>query len=70
MKYGIAMNTYGVIVPGLSRIRNTTTLSKAAKQRLKWMGFYSTHGSNARLACRHFGISPDVFYRWKRRYNR
>jgi putative transposase len=70
MKYGIAMNTYGVIVPGLSRICNTTTLSKAAKKRLKWIGFYSSHGNNARLTCRHFGISPDVFYRWKRRYNR
>jgi putative transposase len=28
----------------------------------------SAHGNNARLTCRHFGISPDVFYRWKKRY--
>jgi transposase InsO family protein len=70
MKYGVSMNTYGVMVPGLGRVRNTTTLSKAAKQRLKWLEFYDSHGQNARLTCRHFGISPDVFYRWKKRYNR
>jgi transposase InsO family protein len=70
MKYGVAMNTYGLIVPGLGRIRKTPTLSKAAKQRLKWLDFYYSHGRNARLTCRHFGLSPDVFYRWKRRYNR
>ena len=68
MKYGVAMNTYGVIVPKLSSIRNTTKLSKAARQRLKWLDFYASHGRNARLTCRHFGISPDVFYRWKKRY--
>ena len=68
MRYGVAMNTYGAIVPKLGRIRYTTTLSKAAKQRLKWMEFYNSHGNNARLTCRHFGISPDVFYRWKKRY--
>lgn len=68
MRYGVAMNTYGTIVPGLGRIRKTTTLSKAAKQRLKWMEFYESHGQNARLTCRHFGLSPDVFYRWRKRY--
>ena len=69
MRYGVAMNTYGTVVPKLASIRNTATLSKAAKQRLKWMEFYEAHGQNARLTCRHFGISPDVFYRWKKRYN-
>jgi hypothetical protein len=44
------------------------TLSKPAKQRLKWMDHYQTRG-NARLTCRHFDLSPDVFYRWKHRYN-
>ncbi|MGH9857330.1 MAG: integrase core domain-containing protein [Acidobacteriota bacterium] len=62
------MNTYGTVVPKVGRLRTTTTLSKAAKQRLKWLAFYESHGQNARLTCRHFGISPDVFYRWKRRY--
>ena len=69
MRYGVAMSTYGSIIPKLGSIRRTTTLSKPAKRRLQWMEFYESHGRNARLACRHFGISPDVFYRWKRRYN-
>lgn len=68
MRYGVAMNTYGVIVPKISRIRPSVTLTKTAIQRLKWMEFYETHNKNARLTCRHFGLSPDVFYRWKRRY--
>ena len=29
--------------------------------------FYEKTG-NARLTCRHFGITPDTFYRWKTRY--
>jgi putative transposase len=68
MRYGVVMNTYGTAVPKLGLIRNAPKLSKTAKQRLKWMEFYATHQHNARLTCRHFGISPDVFYRWKRRY--
>ena len=32
------------------------------------LDWYGAHGRNARWACRHFGISPDTFYRWKRRY--
>ena len=30
--------------------------------------YYNSHGHNARLTCRYFGISPQTFYRWKRRY--
>jgi predicted transcriptional regulator len=56
------MNTYGTVVPRLTRIRNTATLSRSVTQQLKWMDFYATHGSNARFTCRHFSLSPDVFY--------
>ena len=45
-------------------------LSKVALKRLEWMDWYSSHGKNARLTCRHFGISPDTFYLWKRRFNK
>ncbi len=38
------------------------------KQRLEWFDYYEKQGRNARRTCRHFGISPDTFYRWKRRY--
>ncbi len=44
-------------------------VSKEATQRLKWFDYYETHDHNARLTCRHFGISPQTFYRWKRRYD-
>ncbi len=33
------------------------------------MEWYDSHGGNARRTCRNFGISPDTFYRWRRRYN-
>ena len=45
-------------------------LSRKARQRLKWFDYYDSRGRNARLTCRHFDISPQTFYRWKRRYNR
>jgi putative transposase len=69
MHYGVAMRNHGKLLPELSKVRRTVTLSKPAKQRLKWMEFYEAHGRNARLTCRHFGLSPDVFYRWKKRYH-
>ncbi len=43
-------------------------LSRAARVRLQWMDYYQAHDHNAALACRHFGISRQSFYRWKRRY--
>ena len=44
-------------------------LSKQALKRLEWMDWYFSHGKNARATCRHFGISPDTFYLWKRKFN-
>jgi len=68
-RYGISMNIYGSVLPGASVMSRTQVLSREAKQRLKWMDWYLSHGANARLTCRHFGISPDTFYRWRKRYN-
>ena len=45
-----------------------TNLSRPAKQRLKWMEHFGKY-RNVRLTCRHFGISPDTFYLWKRRFS-
>ncbi|MBI2613503.1 MAG: helix-turn-helix domain-containing protein [Candidatus Levybacteria bacterium] len=50
------------------RAKRAVTLSRAAKQRLKWMEHFGKF-RNARLTCRHFGISPDTFYLWRRRFN-
>ena len=44
-------------------------LSAQVRRRLKWMDYYEGHGHNARLTCRHFDISPQTFYRWRRRYD-
>ncbi len=55
---------------GASRLaRLGNELSREAQKRLKWFDYYHCHGENARLTCRYFGISPQTFYRWKRRYD-
>lgn len=67
---GCSMRVYGSILPGAVRLaRIDVELSREAKARLKWLDYYEGHGRNARLTCRHFGISPQTFYRWKRRYD-
>ncbi|MCD6452713.1 MAG: helix-turn-helix domain-containing protein, partial [Dehalococcoidales bacterium] len=58
------------VIPGASRLTKLQVgLSKKARQRLKWFDYYNSHNYNARLACCHFDISPQTFYRWKKRYN-
>lgn len=47
----------------------TASLSKDAVKRLAWINWYFSHGKNAELTCRHFGISKSLFYRWKNRFN-
>ena len=49
--------------------RRLGTLSRAARQRLKWMDYYRGHGNNASLTCRYFGMSRKSFYKWKGRYD-
>jgi len=73
---GVAMylqptTTYGSLIPGSEYIRSLVrqgTISSTAAARLRWMDHYSQH-HNARLTCRHFDISPQTFYRWKRRFD-
>ena len=64
------MNQYGVVLPGagyLASLARRTNISKEAKKRLRWFDYYQ-RTSNARLTCRHFDISPQTFYRWKKRF--
>ncbi len=42
-------------------------LSREAQVRLAWMDFYRRTQNVART-CRHFGISRQTFYRWRKRY--
>lgn len=64
---GVYMKAYKIL-PGAKTASRVLDISPEAKRRLKWLDWYEAHGKNARLACRHFGISPDSFYRWKKRY--
>ena len=52
------------------RFKLQKELSKEAKRRLSWMDYYFSHGKNASLACRYFGISRKTFYKWLNRYER
>jgi len=64
---GSKLGLYGAIMPGAVRIAKIQLSSKEAKQRLKWIDFYlKTH--NGRLTCRHFGLTPSLFYKWLRRF--
>lgn len=65
---GCIMNVYSTI-PGYDRLASIPRLSKKARQRLKWFDYYYSRGQNSRLSCRHFDISPQSFYRWKKRYS-
>ena len=62
IRYGIAKGTYQLANLEID-------LSKDARLRLSWFDYYHQHGNNARLTCRHFGISPQTFYRWLNRYD-
>nr|QOV09078.1 IS481 family transposase ISVch1 [uncultured Dehalococcoidia bacterium] len=55
---------YGSRLAGLQE-----EVSKEAQNRVKWFDYYHSHEKNARLTCRHFGISPQTFYRWLKRYD-
>lgn len=65
--YGVAMNSYGHILPGATKLARISAPSKEALQRLKWMDYYYQHG-NARLTCRYYGIPPKTLYKWLGRY--
>lgn len=62
------MHITTALLTGTSRFRRITELSREANKRLQWFDYYEKHDHNARLTCRYFGISPQTFYRWKRRY--
>lgn len=57
------------ILRGVLRLKLAPDLSREATRRLKWFDYYQTNNHNARLTCRYFGISPQTFYRWLKRYD-
>lgn len=64
------MQTKNGLIPKATWIvRRLPELSRAARQRVKWMDYYRGHGNNASLTCRYFGISRKTFYKWRGRYD-
>ncbi len=65
------MKYKGFIVPRGSKLSHLSqsVISFEARIRLSWMDYYQKTG-NGRLTCRHFGLSPDTFYKWKRKYQK
>lgn len=62
--------TYHTLLPSASLLTlPLPALSRGARARLQWFDWYRAHGENASLTCRHFGISRETFYEWKRRYD-
>lgn len=51
------------------RLRQIPPLTRDARLRRAWFDFYFSRDQNARLTCRHFGITPRTFYKWLRRYD-
>jgi len=64
------MRIFKATAPGTERLARILELTKEARQRLKWMDYYESCGRNAALTCRHFDISRQTLYRWRRRYDR
>lgn len=69
MKGNVGVRTrIGTILPGAGKIAKIISqTSRQANLRLKWIEYYDKKG-NARAVCRHFGISPSLFYKWLNRY--
>lgn len=67
-RYGVAMNSYGHILPGATKVARIVSPSKEAQHRLQWIDHYHNH-KNARLTCRYFGIPPKTLYKWLGRHN-
>jgi len=63
------MRVITALVPGAITLRKRVAdITHDANKRLKWFDYYESHERNARETCRHFNISPDTFYRWKKKY--
>lgn len=57
-------------LPGVLPLHQPPRLSRAARLRLQWFDWHAAHGQNVSLTGRHFGISRQTFYRWRRRFRR
>lgn len=65
------MRVKQAVPPSVLRVvsRDLPDLSRKARLRLQYILYYQSHGHNASLTARHFGISRRTFYRWYNRYD-
>lgn len=63
------MSVQQAVLPRVGRLRVGPELSPEARRRLRWMDYYDRHGQNVARTCRHFDISRETFYRWRKRYD-
>lgn len=64
---GARLGIYGSILPGAVRLAKIHPLTQKAKQKLKWIDYY-LKVKNGRLTCRHYGLSPSMFYKYLKRF--
>lgn len=70
LKYRLRTGVYPkTVLPGIGRIHQGVSLSKAAKLRLSWIDYYQDHDNNAALTCRRYGIARSCFYKWLKRFH-
>lgn len=60
---GTSTKTYGQLLPHNAKLAKLVKLSSEAKKRLKWIDYYLTC-QNVRRTCRHYDITPSLFYKW------
>lgn len=51
------------------RTAQVLNLSRDATRRLQWFIWHETHGHNAALTCRHFGLHRNTLGRWRARFD-
>lgn len=66
------MTVYGTLLPGAGAIARssflTDKLTERAKYKIKVLDWHRSHGRNASLTARHFGIGRMTLFRWLRRF--
>lgn len=66
---GVPTVYHGTIIPHLWKLAKIVSLSHEGKKRLRWIDYYFKK-KNGRQTCRHFDISPSLFYKWYNRFKR
>jgi transposase InsO family protein len=64
---GSSVDLLSALPVGVGRLLHAHTLSKAAKQRLRWLDYRKTH--TVTQTCLHFDIPRSTLHRWTKRFD-